>query len=237
MHGCVNATREFMNDWNEAEQRVEKAHELFEQRRWDEALEELRAAISINPYNSSWFFNVGLTLDELHRFDEALAAYQEAVEIDPDDVQALNHLGVDLCRVGRFEEALKSFEQIEAADPSFEPAYCNRIIAYSEVGQHEKAEEMFYLARLYKDQCPHCYYNVGCSLAARGLFDKAIYCWQRTLDLDEEHPEVQVRIAEALWSKGSLEQARRHYLNGLRQNPGATQTLLDLGDLLLEMGG
>jgi tetratricopeptide (TPR) repeat protein len=138
--------------------------------------------------------------------------------------------------VGRFEEALKSFERIEAADPSFEPAYCNRIITYSEIGQHEKAEEMFYLARLYKDQCPHCYYNIGCSLAARGLFDKAIYCWQKTLDLDEDHPEVHVRIAEAQWSKGQLEQARRHYLIGLRHNPGAMQTLLDLGDLLLEMG-
>ena len=30
-----------MNDWYEAEQRVEKAHELFEQRKWQEALEEL----------------------------------------------------------------------------------------------------------------------------------------------------------------------------------------------------
>jgi len=40
-----------MSDWNDAERQVEKAQELFEQRRWVEALEELRAAISINPYN------------------------------------------------------------------------------------------------------------------------------------------------------------------------------------------
>ncbi|MBW3653184.1 MAG: DUF881 domain-containing protein [Actinobacteria bacterium] len=33
-----------MNDWDDAERRVEKAQELFEQRRWSEALEELRAA-------------------------------------------------------------------------------------------------------------------------------------------------------------------------------------------------
>src|SRR4051812_49833628 len=116
------------NDWNDAERRVERAQELFEQHKWHEALEELRAATSINPYNASWFFNIGLTLDELHRFDEALAAYQQAVEIDPDDLQALNHLGADLFRVGRFDEALRAFEKIEAADPSFEPAYCNRII-------------------------------------------------------------------------------------------------------------
>src|SRR5690242_3110245 len=120
-----------MNDWNDAEERVEKAHELFEQRRWQEALDELRAAIAINPYNSSWFFNIGLTLDELQRYDEALKAYEEAVEIDPDDVQAMNHLGVDLCRVGRYERALGTFERIEQIEPDFEPAYCNRIIAYS----------------------------------------------------------------------------------------------------------
>ena len=33
-----------MNDWDDAERRVERAQELFEQRRWQEALEELRAA-------------------------------------------------------------------------------------------------------------------------------------------------------------------------------------------------
>ena len=86
---------------------------------------------------------------------------------------------------------------IENIDPSFEPGYCNRIITYTELNEHEKAEEMFYLARLYKEHCPHCYYNMGCSLSDRGLYDKAIYCWHKTLDLDENHPEVQVRIDEA----------------------------------------
>src|SRR6185437_8113151 len=70
----------------------------------------------------------------------------------------------------------------------------------------------------------------------RGLHDKAIYCWQKTLDLDDSYPEVQVRIAEAFWGKGEFETARHHYLMGLRQDPGNTETLLDLGDLLSEMG-
>ena len=72
---------------------------------------------------------------------------------------------------------------------------------------------MFYLARLYKEHCPHCYHNMGCSLRDRGLYDKAIYCWQKTLDLDENYPQVQVRIAEAYWGKGELEAARQHYLD------------------------
>src|SRR5690242_20879300 len=101
-----------MSDWNDAERRVEKAQELFEQRRWHEALEELRAAISINPYNGGWFFNIGLTLDEMDRYDEAIDAYEQALEIDENDLQALNHLGIDLHRIGRYDDALKTFERM-----------------------------------------------------------------------------------------------------------------------------
>lgn len=225
-----------MNDWNDAERRVEKAQELFEQHRWNEALEELRAAISINPYNSGWFFNIGLTLDEMERFDEAIEAYQHALEIDPDDLQAMQHLGVDLHRLGNLRKALKTFEKMETVDASCEASYCHRIMIYTDMGDHERAEEMFYLARLYKEHCPHCYYNIGCSLRDRRQFDKAIYCWQKTLDLDDSYPQVQVRIAEALWGKGELESARQHFLIGLRQDPGNTRTVLDLGELLSEMG-
>ena len=225
-----------MNDWNDAERRVERAAELYEQRKLQEAVDELRAAIAINPYNSGWFFNLGLTLDELDRPDEAIEAYRQALEIDPNDLQTMNRLGMCQHRIGKLKNALTTFQKIEVIDPSFEPSYCNRILTYTEMGDHEKAEEMFYLARLYKEHCPRCYYYMGVSLNERAAYDKAIFCWRKTLDLDEDHPEAHVRIAEALWAKGELEQARRHYLAGLRQDPGSTDTLLDLGELLVEMG-
>src|SRR5947209_1444860 len=201
-----------MNDWYDAEQRVERAKELFDQRKWSEALEELRAAVSLNPYNGGWFFNIGLTLDEMQRFDEAVEAYRQALEIEPDDVDALQHLGSDLSRLGRHKDALETFQRIEALDPAFEPSYCARIETYRQLDDHERAEEMFYIARQYKEECPDCYYNVGASLYDRGLFDKALYCWQKALDLDERHPEVHLRIAEAYRSKGKLDKARQHYL-------------------------
>ncbi len=231
----MDVTAELMNDWNEAEQRVEKAQELFEQRKCHEALAELRAAIAINPYNSAWLFNIGLTLDELERFDEAIEAYREALSIAHNDLESMSHLGVDQFRTGQFREALKTFERVEEIDPTFEASYCHRICAYAELGEHEKADEMFYLARLYKDECPQCYYNIGCSLQARKQFDRAIYCWQRALDLDENNSDIHLRIAEALQSKGELEQSRRHYIAALRQDPGNADILLDLGDLLTEM--
>jgi tetratricopeptide (TPR) repeat protein len=225
-----------MSDWHEAERRVERAQEFFEQHKWREALEELRAATTINPYNASWFVSIGLILDEMGRFDEAADVFRRAARIDPNDLRALDHLGQDLHRLGRFEQALRVFEQMEQIDPAYEPSYCHRIITYAELNDHQKAEEMFYTARLYKEHCPRCYYQMGISLEARALHDKAIYCWTRTLDLEGADPDVHVRIAEAFWRKGDLEQARQHYLADLREHPGRTRSLLDLGDLLLEMG-
>ena len=100
-----------MNDWSDAERRVEKAQQFFEQRKWSEALREIRLATSINPYNSTWFFNMGLILDELGRFEEALEAYRHADGIDPNDVQTLNHLGLDLYRTGRIDKSIETFAQ------------------------------------------------------------------------------------------------------------------------------
>jgi len=225
-----------MNDWDDAERRVERAQELFEQRRWSEALEELRAATNINPYNAAWHFNIGLTLDEMERFDEAIDAYRRSLEIDPNDLHAMTHLGADLRRIGNLDESIATFDRIEAADPSYEPSYCHRILAYAEIGDHQRAEEMFYTARLFKEECPDCYHNLGMSLLDRRQFDKAVWCFRKAAELDEAYPEIDLRIADALWSRQELDAARQHYLIALRKDPGNTDTLLDLGELLIEMG-
>ncbi len=54
-----------MNDWDDAEAPVRAGTGAVRQRRWNEALAELRAATDINPYNAAWHVNIGLTLDEL----------------------------------------------------------------------------------------------------------------------------------------------------------------------------
>jgi len=225
-----------MTEWDEAERRVEKAHELFERGRWEEALDELKAAIAINPYNGSWHFNLGLTYDAMDRYHEAIVAYRRALEIDPDDVEILNALGHDCNRAGKFDEAIGFFERVEALDSSFEPCYCNRIISYCEKGDHEKAEEMFFIARQYKEKCPLCFYNIGNSLFARGLFDRALWCFQQVIEIDPDHPQVHARIADTYWAKGQRGEARQHFIEELRSNPGDLDVMLDLGELLVEMG-
>lgn len=224
-----------MDDWLEAEQRVERAQQLFESCQWTEALKELEAAIAIDPSHAAWHANRGTILDQLHRYTEAIDSYRQALELEPNDRDVRSQLGIDLARTGRFEEALANFEELAKTAPDYEPAYCHRIAILARLGRHEEAEEMFYLAQQITEECPHAFVHMGESLYERGEYTRAIYCWSRALRLDPRYANAKRRIGDAYRKRGDRESARQYYLAQYREDPGNTSLLCDLGDLLVEM--
>lgn len=225
-----------MNDWFEAEQRVERAQQLSESHCYAEALAELDVALSINPNNALWHAQRGYLLEELDRTGDAVEAYQRSLQLEAGDQDVSLALGTALAHLGKYSQALSVFEELARLYPDLEPTYCNRIMVYSELGRHERAEEMFYLAQELDAECPHCFYHMGGSLAARELYDKAIYCWERVLELESGYIGVNRRIAQAYEAKGELERAREYYLRELRDDPGNTDLLFELAELTLASG-
>jgi len=225
-----------MNDWFEAEQRIERAQQLSESMRWEEALTELEAALAINPNNATWHAQRGYILEELDRTEDAVEAYRQALELEPEDCDIAVALGVSQARVGRFANALEVFEDLSKVHPTFEPAYCHRIFVYTELGLHDQAEEMFYLAQELDDACPHCFFNIGVSLLARGQVERAIYCWNRVLEIDPDYYGVNRRIGQAYRRHGKLDQAKDYYLRELRNDPGNTDLLCEIAELTAESG-
>ncbi|MBN2513174.1 MAG: tetratricopeptide repeat protein [Sedimentisphaerales bacterium] len=225
-----------LNGWEQAEQRVAEAYEFYESGQMQEALEKLNEAVTMNPGCVAWHFNRGLTLDAMDRYEDAIACYLQALELAPNDTEILNCLAVDYTRTVQYDLALSTFEKIETLDPSYEPAYCNRIIAYTEMEQHDKAEQMFYLAQQINPECPICFYNIGNSLFSRGNYVRAIWCWEKTAELEPTHPQIHYRIAQACWADGQINKARDYFLRELRRNPGHIDVLADYGVFLLEQG-
>jgi tetratricopeptide (TPR) repeat protein len=222
--------------YDRAENSARKAYELYEDGKMAQALIELERALEVNPTNSAWHFNKGLTLDAINQFDQAITEYETALELSPDDLEILNALAVDYTRAGLYDRAIRTFEYLQELDPKFEPCYCNRIITYAEMGQHDTAEQMFYLAQQIDEDCALCYYNIGNSLFARGEFKKAVRCWLRTAELESTHPQINYRIAQAYWSDGDRARARDHFLIELRINPGDVDVIMDFALFLIEAG-
>lgn len=224
-----------MNDWSEAEQRVERAHEFFELGRWDDAESELRTALSLNPYQPEWHFNLGLTLDAAGRFEKAAQAFDDAFELDQTNEQAPLMSAAALLRAGDAETALDRLGRSLAIDPDLVDAWAYRIDAFAALGRHDEAEEAFYQGQQLDADSAVLYASMAESLLDRGLNDKAVWCLREAARLDPSLPRIEARLASAYTQTGRHERARQLFLRELRRDPGDIDTLLDLGDLLFDM--
>jgi Flp pilus assembly protein TadD len=223
-----------MNEWFDAEQHVEKAHEHYEAGRWQEAETELRQALSLDPYRPDWHFNLGLTLEQTGRFDDAAAAFKAAHDLEPDP-QSANCVGLNFLRAEKAGDAVTWFERAQKLAPEDSSSFVHRIAAYAQLEDHEQAEVMFYMAQQVNPKDPMAYATLADSLLDRGLHDKAVWCLREAAHLDPALPRVHARLAQAYAATGRLERARQLYLRELRQDPGDIDTLMDLGLLLVEM--
>ena len=131
---------------------------------------------------------------------------------------------------GDIDKATSDYAEAIRLDPKNAGAYVSRGVGYQNKGDHDKAEELFYLARQYREHCPVCYKHMGHSLMLRGQYDRALWCLQKALQLEPGQPDVHSRIAEVYWAKNMLPEARQHFLEEIRSNPGDVDTLLDLGE-------
>jgi len=224
-----------MNDWFEAEQRVERAQEFYESGRWEEALRELREALRVNPDNPEWHFNLGLTLEALGRGPEAIEAYRQSIDLQGESADSLNLLGAALLRDRQHAEALRCFERAERLDPGEPTSYANRIALYNELGEFEQADLMFYLALQADEGHGRAYFNMGQSQLDRGSHERALHCFEQVLRLDPGDEQVHGRLGDVHWARGELRRAYRSFIHQLRRQPGDVETLLDLGNLLIEM--
>lgn len=242
-----------MNDWSEAENHVERAHELYEAGRWDEAEQALRRALSLNPYRAEWHFNLGLTLEAAGRWEQALEALHTAYELNEHDDQAPLLMGVICLRLERPEDAVRwlSIAEREATrSTSKAEVAVHQIEAYAALERHDEAEQAFYLALQCEAETAddlmsdgegtsriqaQAYANMAEAMMARQEWDRAIYCFREAANLDDSIPRVHARLAAALSETGRHERARQLYLRELRDNPGDIDTLLDLGCLLVDM--
>ncbi len=218
-----------MDEWQAADEHVERAVELFHRGRWTEAAREFRQD------RGDWQFNLGLTLEAAGRHGEARAAFEAAVELMPEDVEPRLALGGVLRTLGRAEEALAAFEAASSIDPNHEASFAKRIETLAELGRHDDAETVYYLAQQSLEELPRCLKAMGESLLERGQLDRAGWCLRESLKQDPTIPGVRSRLAEVLAATGRPNRAVQMFLQELRDDPGGIETLLRFGRLLTEL--
>jgi protein O-GlcNAc transferase len=136
---------------------------------YQQAVEHLRRAATIEPRSASVQFNLGKALRLAGRLQEALGCLSKAVQAAPNRAQTHVERGNVLLELNQRELALASYVRALELDPDMATAHFNSGVVLLWMDEPQPAQSAFErLLRLYPD-------------AADGLFGKA-YCQQRLCD-------------------------------------------------------
>jgi len=226
-----------MGDWLDAEAHADRAYEMYERGRWAEAETELRKALALNPDQAEWHFNLGLTLEAAGRSGEALTSYERAIELMPGEAEPLLAAGIAANRLGRHEAALAWLEEAIRLEPAADGAHAHKMEALLQLGEHAEVEATYYLAQQYLEEpSPQCLAVMAESLIQQRAWGRAAWCLREALRLQPNMARARARLGAVHAAMGNRNRALQMYLRDLRDDPGNIDTLLDFGELLIELG-
>ncbi len=148
---------------------------LYNQARYEEALEVARIAVEQRPDYSKTHAYVGAILNALGRFEEAEAHLRRAIALNPQEKNAHFNLGNTLCEQGRYEEALEAARVAVEQRPDFAEAHTTLGITLTALGHFEEAEAHLRRAIALNPRTQHVHLNLGMTLYYQGRYEEALY--------------------------------------------------------------
>ncbi len=194
-----------------SEEYDERAHQLYNEGQYDEALAVLREGLALYPNAVELHVGVGYARLAREEYAWARKSFEEALVLDPEHEDALAGLGETLLKFGQHAAALKSFRRI------LELGYRDDVELMLQVGRALFREGVIDDARDFFDiavqQVPDSAEAVACVGYAQhrlGEDEKAVATLRRALQLDGDHSEARIYLGNILYDRGEYEAALYH---------------------------
>jgi len=186
----------------------ERAHQLYNEGLYDEAVEQLREGLQLYP--DAVELQVGMGYAQLGREEFAWArrAFEAALVADPEHEEALAGLGEVLLKLGEREAALGCFDKVLALGFDRDLDLVLQIgRALFRENQLEAAQRYFELAAKRHPESAEGAACVGYA-AHRLAREKDALLWlRRALAIDPAHSEARIYLANLLYDRGDYERA------------------------------
>ncbi|HVT40877.1 MAG TPA: tetratricopeptide repeat protein [Gemmatimonadaceae bacterium] len=191
-----------------SEEYDERAHQLYNEGSYDEALDTLREGLALYPNAVELHVGVGYARVAREEFAWARRSFEEALVLDPDHEDALAGLGETLLKFGQTAGALKSFRRI------LELGYQDDIELMLQAGRAlfrdglmDEAMEFFDTAVHQVPENAEAVAMVGYTEHRLGKDEAAISTLRRALQLDPDYSEARIYLGNLLYDRGEYEGA------------------------------
>src|SRR4051812_4845633 len=202
-----------------SEEYDERAHQLYNEGQYDEALSVLREGLTLYPTSVELHIGVGYARLAREEFAWARRSFEEALVLEPEHEDALAGLGETLLKFGLEEAALRCFRR------TLELGYADDLDLMLQIGRAlfreaslRERRELFAVAQEFFEvavqQAPESAEAIACVGYAQhrlGEDDAAVASLRKSLQVDNEHAEARIYLANILYDRGDYEASLYHF--------------------------
>ena len=182
-------SEEFLNDYSF----VRAGNEFFKAGDTDNAIQEYRRALELNPNNAEAHLRLGFLMYNARKiYKEGMEHYYKALKANPSDPRIHHDLGMALLHQRQFDEAIKHLSEALQRMPN------GLDKQYNSVGMH---------------------YNLALALTYAGRSKDAITHFAEILRLDPNNAPAHYRLAMTLADQRDLDESLKHYAAAVQLKP------------------
>jgi len=170
-----------------AESHYELGCYLQERKKHKAAIEELKAALQIDPNHFRAYNGLGVSYDAVGDYDRAVDSYKAALKIDEKLDYVLNNLGYSYLLQGRLDLAIENFKKALDLDSGNELYRNNLGLAYAKSGQYAAAFAEFKQTGVESK----AHFNIAQLYYREGLYKEAEEHFEQASVLKASDPEIE----------------------------------------------
>ncbi len=192
---------------------------LYEQGRYEEAIDSFRVAAEHRPNYAKVHSNLGMVLNKLGRFEEAETHMRRAIALDPKTKIRYQRLGNALYGQGRYAEAADAYRVSAEHRPDYPQAHSGLGAALNELGRFEEAETHLRRAIALDPNHTEALYHLATLRFKQQRYDEAIELLQHLISIEPGHARALGDIGVALFYLGRSDEALESFDQALSLDP------------------
>ena len=206
--------------------RTNYAHALERAGKLDEAIAQLRFALSISPGNVTMRGNLGALLEEKGDHPQAIQELQKATQIDPTDARPWINLGLIHGRMKNLPQAEEALQRALTLDPRSAPAHLEMGNLASLKGDAQAAMRQYQEAMRLQPGFSLAHWGAGEMLLKTGHLKEALEEYALYISLESQPTKAANAAAHSLLKHGHPSEAMAILRRALQGEPSSISTLL-----------
>jgi len=193
---------------------------LSDEGKTDESLRVLREGLSNFPDMYEIYKQYIKTLSKARKFDEIIENFNEKIyreiSVDP---EVWNYVGFAYATQEDWENATAAFKRAVSLDPRYAEAlfnlgevYLSQALKNRDQDLLEKASESFKKSIEMDSEYAYPYFSLGKIYRQADNLDGAIYCWEKTVEIQPNFEQAHYYLGEAYLAKGEKGKALKNFL-------------------------